>query len=85
MPIFRTAISKVTIDDKVSELTLLANCIDCLAQGIDADGARDFPGAYGDAVYYMGRQVFRLANEIHDLYCADKRPAGAPKLETEAA
>ena len=68
-----------SICDKTLQLQSIAKLLDCVAAA--ADSASLEPSLSG-ALYYLGEQVVRLADEIDTLYLAGKRTAA---LETEAA
>jgi hypothetical protein len=65
------------VDPIVSDLHYVAKCIDCLAMGISSKEGPPFHTNFGDSVYFMGREVKRLADELFDAACAKGKEAAS--------
>ena len=60
------------VDAKVSDLHYVAKTLDGLAMGLSSEKAHSFPGTFADAIYFMSREVNRLADGIFEAVSAEK-------------
>jgi hypothetical protein len=65
------------VDSRVSDLLYIAKCLDCFAMGLGNKDSASFHLQFADPVYFMSREVRRLADEIHGVISANGKEAAA--------